>query len=123
MPSRFADDDAAKGPEREERAEPQAQPETEQPVAEQAATTNQVPSERELWTEPKVPAQQILIAIYKTGGKSEPELEEILNRSGSTMGWADYWARQGFLKAVVRGSERRYELSKRALLELELEVA
>ena len=66
--------------------------------------------------------QRILTDIFKSGGKSPAEMQDLLNRNQTTMGWLEYWSRQGYLREVVKGREKRYELSRRALLELELEV-
>ena len=67
--------------------------------------------------------QRILTDIFKSGGKSPAEMQDLLNRNQTTMGWLEYWSRQGFLREVVKGREKQYVLSRRALLELELDVA
>lgn len=76
------------------------------------------------WHEPAVAAQRILTEVFRSGGKTALELEDMLNRASvDPKGFIDYWAREQFLREVVRGRERRFELSKRAVLELELDVA
>ena len=122
MPSRFADDDAALGPERPD--EPADLPANTAPdLAPTPLPVNQVPGEEDLWGEPTVPTQRILTDIFKSGGKSPAEMQDLLNRNQTTMGWLEYWSRQGFLREVVKGREKQYVLSRRALLELELDVA
>jgi len=117
MPSRFADDEAA-NPELPENQEPEARAEEVTEV--QAPEVN----EAELWAEPAVAAQRILTEIFRSGGKTAPELEDLLNRqSVDPQGFIDYWCRESFLKEVVSGREKRFELSKRGVLELELDVA
>ena len=73
-----------------------------------------------LWSEPRVPSQRIFREMFTAGAKTEQELERLLAAHSTTMGWADYWAREGFLTEVVSGLEKHITLSRRAVLELEL---
>lgn len=73
-----------------------------------------------LWSEPRVPSQRIFREMFTAGAKTEQELERLLSAHSTTMGWADYWAREGFLTEVVSGLEKHITLSRRAVLELEL---
>lgn len=114
MTSRFADDEAAN---------PQGGDAAQQP-AEAAAPGAAPQAGDDRWCEPAVAAQRILTEVFRSGGKSALELEELLNRSSvEPEGFIAYWARMDFLREVVRGRERRYELSARAVLELELAEA
>jgi hypothetical protein len=36
------------------------------------------------------------------------------------MAWTEFWAREGYITEVVRGSERRFTLSGKAAIVLEL---
>lgn len=122
MTSRFADDEAAN---------PNGPVEPEQPAAQADAQPADAPPEAAVesledarWHEPAVAAQRILTEVFRSGGKTALELEDMLNRASvDPKGFIDYWAREQFLREVVRGRERRFELSKRAVLELELDVA
>jgi len=73
-----------------------------------------------LWLEPHVESQSIFKEIFSAGGKSEEELLQTLFTFATNMGWVDYWAREGFITEVVSSNERRFVLSRRAVLELEL---
>ena len=73
----------------------------------------------EFWSEPAVQAQGIFRELYQSGGKSEDELLQVLSAFSTSMGFTDYWARQGFITEVVSSNQRKYVLSQRAVLELE----
>lgn len=126
MTSRFAEDDAA-NPEGQEGQAEQQQPaaeEVDNKAAEALARAAIEQSGDARWHEPAVAAQRILTEVWRSGGKSALELEDLLNRNSvDPQGFIDYWARAQFLREVVKGRERRFELSKRAVLELELDVA
>ncbi|GEM_PF-6708419 len=129
MTSRFADDESAVPERSDTGSTPQDQP-AEQPAAsaepapEAATTEAATTTEGSEWAEPKVAAQRILVDVFRSGGKSFSELEEMLNRQAvDPAGFIDYWCRENFLREIVKGTEKRFELSKRAVLELELEVA
>ena len=74
----------------------------------------------EFWSEPAVQAQAIFRDLYRAGGKNEDELLQTLSANSTSMGWLDYWARQGFINEVISSNERKFVLSQRAILELEL---
>ncbi len=131
MTSRFTDDESAV-PERSDtgstpRDQPAEQPAASAepaPAAEAATTEAATTNEGAEWSEPKVAAQRILVDVFRSGGKSSYELEELLNRQAvDPAGFIDYWCRENFLREIIKGTEKRFELSKRAVLELELEVA
>jgi len=58
--------------------------------------------------------------VFSGVGKTEAEMEQLLTRYTTTMAWTDFWAREGYITEVVRGSERRFTLSGKAALVLEL---
>lgn len=114
---------------------PEQQPSAEQPAtpaetpAEQPASPNSGDPQREHYLagapyeEPQVAAKVILTAIFKSGGKSEGELEQILSTHNTTMDWATYWREEGFLAiSTSSNAERRWALTFRAVAELELQL-
>ncbi len=72
------------------------------------------------WLEPQVQTLAIFTELFRLGDSTEAQLQELLSRHTTTMAWTDFWAREGYLTEVVRGSERRFALSGRAVLMLEL---
>ena len=80
----------------------------------------QHPEDKATWAEPQVQAQAIFTELYRSGGKTEAEMQQLLASFSTTMGWVDYWSLQGFLTQVVGNSGKSFQLSGRAVLELEL---
>ena len=72
------------------------------------------------WLEPEVQSLAIFTELFRAGDRTETEMEQLLTRYTTTMAWTDFWAREGFITEVVRGSERRFTLSGKAALVLEL---
>ncbi len=117
---------AANDPERPEEARPQEasqEPQTKAEQDEQAA--GQAPEGEQLdatpWEEPLVPSRAIFTAIYKAGGKNADDLQRLLMSNQTTLGWADFWANEGYLTRTQGNGGQRFSLSHRAVLELELE--
>ena len=106
-------------PDREGGTQPEAISQGEQPVA-------SIPEEHRdpaPWLEPQVQSLAIFTELFRAGDKSQAELEQLLTRYTTSMAWTDFWAREGYITEVVRGSERRYTLSGKAALVLELPEA
>lgn len=80
----------------------------------------QEPSDPRPWLEPQVQTLAIFTELFQAGDRTEAELEQILNRHSTTMAWTDFWAKEGYIAEVVKGSERHFALSGRAVLVLEL---
>lgn len=75
----------------------------------------------ETWAEPAVPSKAIFTELFRSGARSEPDMERLLGSHATSMGWVDYWSRAGFLTTVVGAGGRSFEISPRAVLELELD--
>ncbi|MSQ27687.1 MAG: hypothetical protein EXR51_06075 [Dehalococcoidia bacterium] len=73
-----------------------------------------------VWAEPHVAAKAIFTELFRAGGKNENELEQLLGAHATTMGWAVYWAKEGFLTQVADSRGKTFQLSNRAVMELEL---
>ncbi len=72
------------------------------------------------WLEPRVQSLAMFTELFRSGDRTEAEMEQMLTRHTTTMAWTDFWAREGYITEVVRGSERRFTLSGKAALLLEL---
>jgi hypothetical protein len=72
------------------------------------------------WTEPVVASKAIFTELFRSGARSEQDMERLLGAHATNMGWVDYWSREGFLTTVVGSGGRSFEISPRAVLELEL---
>lgn len=105
-------------PEEATPAEAQQQPEGEAAPAEQPPQGEQL--DPTLWVEPQVASRAIFTELFRTGGKSLEELQWLLSTHQTTLGWADYWAQQGYLTQVQSNGGQRFQLSHKAVLELEL---
>ncbi len=97
-----------------------SEPESGQAAAKDEGPAVDQPDDR-TWAEPQVAAKAIFTELFRSGGKSENELQQLLGVHATTMGWADYWAREGFLTQVAGSGGRSYQLSNRAVMELELD--
>lgn len=97
-----------------------SEPESGQAAPMDDGSTIGQPDDR-AWAEPHVAAKAIFTELFRSGGKSESELQQLLGAHATTMGWAEYWAREGFLTQVVNSSGRTFQLSNRAVMELELD--
>ena len=123
--SALASDDAAEG---------QGQPSPEEPALSAAKDQGERLSEATQqgdqppasapdsapWLEPQVQSLAIFTELFRAGDRTEAEMEQLLTRYTTTMAWTDFWAREGYITEVVRGSERRFTLSGKAALVLEL---
>ena len=114
--SNLASDDSPQEPEPPDAQGAQAP----SPAGAEKAGEPQQPSDPSPWLEPKVQSLAIFTELFRSGDKTEGELEQLLARYTTTMAWADFWAREGYIAEVVRGSERRYAVSGKAALVLEL---
>ncbi|MEK7216983.1 MAG: hypothetical protein AAB289_15460, partial [Chloroflexota bacterium] len=90
-------------------------------AAADAGTTAPGQPDDRVWAEPHVAAKAIFTELFRAGAKNENELEQLLGAHATTMGWADYWAREGFLTQVANSSGKTFQLSNRAVMELELD--
>ena len=72
------------------------------------------------WLEPQVQTLAIFTELFRAGDRTEAQLEQLLNQHSTTMAWTDFWAREGYIAEVVKGSERHFALSGKAVLVLEL---
>lgn len=72
------------------------------------------------WLEPQIQTLAIFTELFRTGDRTEAELEQLLSRYTTTMAWTDFWAKEGYIAEVVKGSERHFGLSGKAVLVLEL---
>ncbi len=72
------------------------------------------------WLEPQVPSLAIFTELFNAGDRTEAEMAQMLTRHNTNMGWAQFWAQEGYLTEVIRGSERRFTLTSKACLVLEL---
>jgi len=72
------------------------------------------------WLEPQVQTLAIFTELFTAGDRSEAEMEHLLNRHSTTMAWTDFWAKEGYIAEVVKGSGRHFALSGKAVLVLEL---
>ncbi len=74
-----------------------------------------------LWIEPQVASKAILTELFRSGGKTIEELQWVLSNHQTSLGWVTYWASQEFLtESQVNGSQR-FQLSSKAVMQLELE--
>lgn len=72
------------------------------------------------WLEPQVQSLAIFTELFGAGERTEAEMAQMLTRYTTTMAWSEFWAHEGYITEVVRGSERRFTLSGKAALVLEL---
>lgn len=112
--SKLASDDGAF-----EHVEHLKQPEEQVAQTTPPANGEEAPDPRP-WLEPQVQTLAIFTELFTVGDRTEAEMEQILNRHSTTMAWTDFWAKEGYIAEVVKGSERHFALSGKAVLVLEL---
>lgn len=78
------------------------------------------PPDASPWLEPQVQSLAIFTELFSAGERTEAEMAQMLTRYTTTMAWSEFWAHEGYITEVVRGSERRFTLSGKAALVLEL---